>query len=102
MRILGKDKLSSFMKMHPRSRGPLAAWLKEAEAAQWRQWADIKGRHPAADLIGSKSIGHRVIFNIKGNDYRLAALIYFNQGMIIVERIGTHAQYDKWNMESSS
>ena len=59
-------------------------------------------RYPAADLIASKSAGHRIVFNIKGNDYRLAAVIYFNQDMVVVERIGTHAQYRKWNLEGSS
>jgi len=102
MRILRKDKLDGFMKKHPQSRGPLKAWLAEAEAAEWRQWADIKARYPAADLIASQSSGHRVVFNIKGNDYRLAVLVYFNQGMVVIERIGTHAEYSKWNLGEQS
>lgn len=100
MRILGKDKLTSFKKKHPQSRGPLDAWHAEAKDAEWRQWADIKARYPSADLISGTSAGHRVVFNIKGNDYRLAVQVYFNQGMVVIERIGTHAEYSKWNLGS--
>lgn len=102
MRILSTDKLDGFMKKHPPSRGPLKAWLAEAKAAEWRQWADIKARFPSADLINGKSAGHRVVFNIKGNDYRLAVQVYFNQGMVVIERIGTHAEYSKWKSGGSS
>lgn len=102
MLILGRDKLQSFMVKHPRVRGPLAAWLKEAEAAHWRRWADIRAMYPAADLIRTPGSGHRVVFNIKGNHYRLVVNISFKQGICLVERIGTHAEYDRWNLEDPS
>lgn len=106
MRILGRDKLVSFMRRHARSRGPLKAWLAEAEKANWTKWADIKARYPSADLIaeGAKSrnarlnTGHRVVFNIKGNDFRLLITAYFKHSMVMIERIGTHAQYSKWKL----
>jgi mRNA interferase HigB len=101
MRVTGKDKLADFMKRHPQARGPLKAWLAEAESARWMQWADIKNRYPSADLISGasgKSPGHRVVFNIKGNNYRLVVQVYFNQGNAIIERIGTHAEYSKWKL----
>lgn len=102
MRVLARHKLSGFMRKHPHSRGPLAAWLKEVEAARWRRWADIKEFYPTADLIGTRSEGHRVIFNIKGNDYRLAVRVWFNQGVVLIERLGTHAEYDRWKLEDKS
>lgn len=88
-----------FMKRHAQSRAPLAAWLKEAEHANWRTWADVSGRFPSADLIGRDGAGHQVILNIKGNTYRLAALVFFGHGRIHVRKIGTHAQYSKWKPE---
>ena len=125
MRILGRDKLTSFMRKHAQSRGPLKAWLAEAEKANWTKWADIKARYPSADLIGdgarsigARSIGtrskaarskkaksaagHVVVFNIKANDFRLQVKVYFKHSMVIIERIGTHVQYNnqynKWKL----
>jgi mRNA interferase HigB len=102
MRVTGRDKLTLFMKKHPRARGPLAAWLREVERVQWRNWADIKASFPTADLIRSRGAGHRVVFNIKGNDYRLEVLIFFNYRTVVVHRVGTHAQYNKWKFEDPS
>lgn len=99
MRVFGKDKLHRFMKKHPPSRGPLAAWLAEAENARWRRWADIRRAYPSADRVRTRQAGHRVIFNIKGNDYRLVVRVYFNRGMLTIERLGTHAEYVRWTLE---
>lgn len=101
MQVVGRHKLSGFMRKYPQSRSPLAAWLKEVEAVRWRRWADIKKLYPTADLLGRQSEGHRVIFNIKGNSYRLAVLVSFRTGAVLVERVGTHAQYDKWKLEGA-
>jgi mRNA interferase HigB len=90
------------MQTHPQARGPLAAWLKEAQAANWSRWAEIKARYPTADLVRGKGAGRQVIFNIKGNDYPLHARVYFRQGVVVIERIGTHAQYSKWKLDGSS
>lgn len=106
MRILGRDKLVSFMSKHARSRGPLKAWLAEAEQAEWTKWADIKARYPSADLIteATKSAkagpdtGRVVVFNIKGNNFRLVVKVYFSRSMVLIERVGTHAQYNKWKL----
>ena len=116
MRILGRDKLTSFMRKHAQSHGPLKAWLAEAEKANWTKWADIKARYPSADLIGDRArptgtrskaarskkaksaAGHVVVFNIKANDFRLQVKVYFNRSIVIIERIGIHAQYNKWKL----
>lgn len=94
MRIIGRDKLEAFKKKHARSRGPLNAWLAEAIDGDWTQWSDIKARFPKADWLGK----NRVVFDIKGNDFRLVVLVYFQMGRVIIERVGTHAKYDKWDL----
>lgn len=102
MRVLGKDKLTSFMRKHAQSHGARRAWLVEAEKAGWQKWADVKQRYPSADLIGTSdsepTAGHSVVFNIKGNDFRLVVKVYFSQSIVIIDRIGTHAQYNKWKL----
>lgn len=94
MRLLGRDKLDKFKRKHPQSRGPLNAWQQEVSDAKWLKWADIKQGFPAADWLGDG----RVVFNIKGNDYRLVVMVRFSNGIVAVERIGTHAEYDRWQL----
>jgi len=98
MYVVRIDILNSFMREHAQARGPLKVWLAEAKAAQWEHWSDIKSRYPSADLISGRSNGYRVVFNIKGKYYRLAVLVYFNQQRVVIERVGTHAEYDNWKL----
>lgn len=95
MRVTGRDKLEAFKRKHPQSRGPLNAWLAETRNASWQQWADIKALYPRADWIGN----NRVVFDIKGNKFRLVVIVYFKMGQVIIERVGTHAEYDKWQLK---
>lgn len=89
--VFGKDKIDAFAKKHPQARQALLAWHAEAKDAVWKTPQDIKARYGHASFLSE----NRVIFNIKGNDYRLAVRVYFARGHIIVEWIGTHAEYDK-------
>lgn len=98
MRVVGIDILNSFMKKHAQARGPLKAWLVEARAARWKHWSDIRSRYPSTDLIGGRSNGHLAVFNIKGKHYRLAVRVHFNQQIVVIERVGTHTEYDSWKL----
>lgn len=89
--VLGKDKIDAFVRKHPQARQPLLSWHAEAKSAVWQTPQDIKARYAHASFLSD----NRVIFNIKGNDYRLAVKVFFARGHIVVERVGTHAEYDK-------
>ncbi|HEC18120.1 MAG TPA: type II toxin-antitoxin system HigB family toxin [Gammaproteobacteria bacterium] len=89
--VLGKDKIDRFGKRHPQARQPLLAWHAEAKAATWKTPQDIKDRYVHASFLAN----NRVIFNIKGNAYRLVVKVFFKRGHLIVEWVGTHAEYDK-------
>jgi len=91
MRILGLLLLEEFKKTHADARGPLVAWQQETEEASWNTPQDIKQRYRSADFLA----GNRVIFNIKGNSYRLVVQVRYQNGMVAVEWVGTHAEYDK-------
>jgi mRNA interferase HigB len=91
MRILGLLLLDDFRKAHADSRGPLDAWRREAEEANWLTSQDIKQRYRSADFLAD----NRVIFNIKGNSYRLVVKVRYQNGMVIVEWVGTHAEYNR-------
>lgn len=71
--------------------GALKAWFAEAKAAKWTSPQDIKKQYANASVIGN----NRMVFNIKGNDYRLIVAIAYKMQFVYVKFIGTHADYDK-------
>lgn len=93
MKVLRTDLLVSFSKKHASAKGPLEAWHQEvtADTCCWRTTHDIKARYPSASLLAN----NRVIFNIKRNDYRLLVTVRYQGGIVVVEWVGTHAEYDK-------
>lgn len=90
MILTGRDKLTAFQKRHAQARKPIAAWVAEVEQATWRNGHEVKQRFPSADLVG----GNRVVFDLKGNSYRLVVVIQYVAGVASVRFIGTHAEYD--------
>ena len=83
------------MKKHAPLRGALEAWVAEVERAQWAGPAEVRARFPRASLLTDR----RVVFRLKGNRYRLVAIVRFasesNPGIVNILWIGTHAEYDK-------
>lgn len=91
MRIIAVKTLRKFWDSHADAEQPLKAWYKEATDVRWLEPNDIKQRYPSADILP----GNRVVFNIKGNTYRLIVKIHFNTGIVYIRFVGTHAEYDK-------
>ena len=91
MQLLGLIKLDAFKQAHADSRGPLGAWEAEVKVAEWSGPQDIKNRYPNASFLAD----NRVIFNIKGNTYRLVVKARYQNKMVLIEWVGTHAEYDK-------
>lgn len=91
MRIIARKTLRDFYERHAESRSALEAWFHEVVATHWRDPQEIKSRYPSADILP----GNRMVFNIKGNTYRLIVKIHYNAGIIFIRFIGTHAEYDK-------
>jgi mRNA interferase HigB len=93
MRVIAISTLREFWEKHPQSETPLRSWYADVCHADWRTPADIKATHRNASFVGS----NRVIFNIKGNDYRLIVAVHYNRGMLYIRFVGTHAEYDAIN-----
>ena len=91
MRILGLPILEAFKKNHAASRGQLDAWQTDVEREIWQTSHDIKKRYRSADFLAD----NRVIFDIKGNSYRLVVKVRYQNGLVVVEWVGTHAEYSK-------
>lgn len=91
MRILGLPILEAFKKDHAGSRSQLNAWQTDVEHEVWQTPNDIKDRYRSADFLAD----NRVIFNIKENSYRLVVKVRYQNGLVLVEWVGTHAEYSK-------
>lgn len=91
MRLLGQILLDAFKRTHADARRPLDAWQVDVERAEWSGPQDVKNRYPSASFLAD----NRVIFNIKGNSYRLAVKAKYQNGIVLIEWVGTHAEYDK-------
>lgn len=91
MRILGLQLLNEFKQSHADARGPLDAWQAEVARESWQTPQDIKRRYRSADFLAD----NRVIFNIKGNPYRLVVQVRYRNGLVVLDWVGTHAEYSK-------
>jgi mRNA interferase HigB len=94
MRLVGRQALDGFAVRHAEIRLPLQAWIAEVEEADWQGPNDIKARYPSASFIA----GNTVVFNIKGNKYRIETKVNYAVKVVLATRIGTHAEYARWNV----
>lgn len=95
MRLIGKQRLEDFKRGYPDAREQVEAWEKEVEAAIWKTPHDLKARYPKASLTGKL----QVIFDICRNKYRLWVQVTYETGIVLVRKIGTHKEYDKWEIK---
>lgn len=91
MVIISKAVLKEFASKHPDSEVALTKWYNETKVANWRNFNDLKRTFNTADSIAND----RYVFDIKGNQYRLIALIIFRVRTVFILFIGTHKEYDK-------
>ncbi len=96
MKIIAIRTLRQFWERHPQAELPLRSWYAEVSHAEWRTPVDIKASHGNASFLGN----NRVVFNIKGNDYRLVVAVRYTQKLMFIRFVGTHAEYDRINVET--
>jgi mRNA interferase HigB len=78
------------------ARAQYDAWREIVETSDWKTPSDVKKAHPKASILKRG----RVVFNIKGNDYRLIAVIQYREGIVMVRFFGSHQEYDRIDAES--
>ncbi len=94
MRIINKKIAIEFQPIYPDSKASLNSLLAEMEDAQWENPNELFARyHKKADYVNGK-----VIFNIGGNKYRLQATVDYKRKIVVLDRIGTHKEYDTWKI----
>ncbi len=92
MKLVGVSRLTEFIRKHPDARQWLENWIVETRHAEWKNTQDIKNRFNSASFLHKNT----VIFNVKGNSYRMEIQIAYKTGTAVVKRIGTHAEYERW------
>jgi len=96
LRVIAKKILREFWEKHNDCEQQLKAWFREASKAEWTSPNEIKAEYKSASILGND----RIVFNIKGNTYRLIVKINFDYLMVWIRFIGTHAEYDKINAKT--
>ena len=94
MKLLGKKPLPDFKRRHADAKKRIEAWESEVEDASWKTPHEMKQQYPTADPVGGKN----TIFNICGNKYRLWVLIDYENQVVLIKAVGTHAEYEKWKI----
>ena len=97
MRIIARRTLQDFVasragsKDQPALKAALDAWFAEVSRARWRNTADVRRRYTTASIVSAE----RIVFNIKGNSYRLVVSVDFEKGIAWIKWLGTHRDYDR-------
>ena len=98
MRIIAVSTLRKYWIKHKTAEQPLKSWIQEAVNSNWKNSVKLKAKYRNPSILTSK----RVVFNIKGNDFRLIVDIEYRLKIIFVVWIGTHKQYDKIDAKTIS
>lgn len=102
MIVIGTGLVESYFAGHAGHKGIKAArsqyeaWINIVSRAQWRNPEDVKASYPKASILKAG----RVVFNIKGNDYRLVAALQYRAGAVAIRFFGTHGEYDSIDAET--
>jgi mRNA interferase HigB len=94
MKLLGIQILHAFVEQHADARSQIDSWRAEIEGAQWDTPNELKNRYPKASILKDR----HVIFDICWNRYRIWTQISFQNKVVLIKNIGTHKEYDKWNI----
>jgi mRNA interferase HigB len=96
MRIIAKRTLREFWEKYSDAETPLKVWYKNIKEAEWRNSNELKRQFKNASIVGND----RIVFNIKGNTYRLVISIDFEKQIVWIKFIGSHRDYDKINAKT--
>ena len=97
MRIIARSTLRRFIATHARQKdhaalkSSLDGWFEEVRKARWRSTVDVKRLYATASIVSAQ----RIVFNIKGNSYRLVVAVDFEKSIVWIKWLGTHRDYDR-------
>ncbi len=94
MDVVGREVLEDFKLRHPDAQSQVDAWLLEAEETRWDTPHSVTKRYSTASILSE----NRVVFNVKGNSYRLLVRIAYRLGTVLVLKAGTYAECNRWDL----
>jgi mRNA interferase HigB len=97
MRVIAKRTLREFWEQHADAEQSLKAWYQDAAQATWTSPQDIRQTYATASIVAN----NRVVFNIRGNQYRLVVAINYAFGIVYIRFVGTHAEYTMQRLRRS-
>lgn len=90
MHVISFRRLREFYENDSNTKSAIQDWYKTVRKSEWKKFSDIKNCFNSADVIGN----NRIVFNIKGNHYRIVAIVLFQIGRVCIRWIGNHRDYD--------
>ena len=93
LRIVTEKRIREFIERQPRSAEAVWHWVDAVESARCRNPGDLKAIFASASFIGEYAV-----FNVGGNKYRIAASVHYRKQMVYIKEIGTHKEYDRWEL----
>ena len=94
MQVIGEKTLEQFCRTHADLRVPADDWLDTVRSSVWRNPHELKNSFPSVSLLAESL----VVFNLKGNRYRLLAKLDYENQRVRIRKVGTHAEYSKWKL----
>ncbi len=91
MRVISFAAIRDFIAVHADAEQPLKDWYKAVSKAYWRNFSDIKQTFNTVDYVGND----RYVFDIKGNNYRIVAIVLFVNQKVYIRFVGTHKEYER-------
>jgi mRNA interferase HigB len=97
MQIIARRTLREFWARHPQAEMPLRSWFALVNAADWSGPTDVKAMFgTSVDFVRD----NRIVFNVAGNKYRLVVHVAYRFNRVLIKFVGTHAEYDKVDVET--
>ena len=91
VRIIGRDKLTDFIKKHLNSKESLENWFLQVKEAKWENPTHLKAQFPKASIVGRG----RAVFRLRGGAFRVVVLVKYSLGRVYIRFVGTHTEYDR-------
>ena len=98
MNIIARGTIQYYIAKYPKAKTALLTWYYELSKTKFRNFNELKAVYGNASIVAN----NRIVFNIKGNDFRLVASVNFSKMAAYIIWFGTHAEYDKTDVATVS
>jgi mRNA interferase HigB len=95
VRVVKEQTIEAYAESFPDAKSALESWVENARVSNWQSIGDVRRLYPHADAVTVNSSRTVIVFNVRGNKYRLIVAMHFNRQLVFVLRLLTHAEYSK-------